>query len=54
MKIATDTLSSYLAVEVHNLIADRSVDGYAILREQGWDDARIGAYAVAGAKLVAA
>jgi hypothetical protein len=50
MRIATDTLTTYLSIEVYNLISDRSVDGYAILRAQGWYDAEIGAYALAGQK----
>lgn len=48
MKVATDTLTVYLAVEVHNLISDFGVAGVDALVEQGWSLPRIEAYYFVG------
>lgn len=54
MRIATDTITNYLAVEVFNFV--RAEGGAALdsLVEQGWSLARIDAYSRRGAELVAA
>lgn len=54
MLIATDTLTTYLAVEVYNLVREQGGAGIDALVEQGWSLPRIDAYARRGAELAAA
>jgi hypothetical protein len=54
MQIATDTLTNFLAVEVHNLVAAQGAAALDSLYAQGWSLARIDAYSRRGAELVAA
>lgn len=49
MFIATDTLTTHLAVEVYNLVREQGGKGIDALIAQGWDLARIDAYCTAGA-----
>ena len=49
MFIATDALTTHLAVEVYNLVREQGGKGIDALIAQGWDLARIDAYCTAGA-----
>lgn len=54
MRIAADTLTNYLAVEVYNLVQSQGGTALDSLQSQGWSLPRIDAYSRRGAELVAA
>jgi hypothetical protein len=54
MRIATDSLTNYLAVEVFNFVRTQGGAALDSLQSQGWSLSRIDAYSRRGAELVAA